>query len=162
MPSMTTGSGRIGHSLTGLGAVSSPALRFTGTSCSSKASQAPVRSDVDALDLVERDLLIQPVVELGGAGGLVPRDPGGDLEVAAVSQVLGVEPTLVSPAAKFFMGGGPSERPCRGQTGRRGSTWSRPTASRRWRRRGVLMTGLVLSENTCFPTGCQGLLELPI
>ena len=44
---------------------------------------------MDALDLVERDLLVQPVVELGGAGGLVPRDPGRDLEVAAVSQVLG-------------------------------------------------------------------------
>ena len=47
------------------------------------------RSDVDPLDLVERDLVVQPVVELGGAGGLVPRDPCRDLEVAAVSQVLG-------------------------------------------------------------------------
>ena len=28
--------------------------------------------------------------------------------------------------------------------------------------RGVLMAGLVPSENTCFPTGSQGLLELPI
>ena len=28
--------------------------------------------------------------------------------------------------------------------------------------RGVLMAGLVLSENTCFPTGSQGVLELPI
>ena len=25
-----------------------------------------------------------------------------------------------------------------------------------------LMAGLTLSENTCFPTGCQGVLELPI
>ena len=25
-----------------------------------------------------------------------------------------------------------------------------------------LMLGLTLSENTCFPTGCQCLLELPI
>ena len=32
---------------------------------------------------------LEPVVELGGAGGLVPRDPGRDLEVAAVSKVLG-------------------------------------------------------------------------
>ena len=47
-----------------------------------------MRSDVDALDLVERDLLVQPVVELRGASGLVPGDPGGDLEVTAVSQVL--------------------------------------------------------------------------
>ena len=39
-------------------------------------------------DLVERDLLVEAIVELGGAGGLVPRDPGRDLEVAAVSEVL--------------------------------------------------------------------------
>ena len=49
----------------------------------------PTCSDVDALDLVERDLFLQPIVELGGAGGLVPRDPGRNLEVAAVSKVLG-------------------------------------------------------------------------
>ena len=47
------------------------------------------RSDVDPLDLVERDLLTEAIVELGGAGGLVPGDPGRDLEVAAVSKVLG-------------------------------------------------------------------------
>ena len=41
----------------------------------------------------------------------------------------GVEPTLVSPAAKFVMQG-PSERSCRGQSGRRGSRGSRSTASR--------------------------------
>ena len=40
----------------------------------------------------------------------------------------GVEPTLVSPAAKFVMQG-PSERSCRGQNGRRGSRGSRSTAS---------------------------------
>ena len=44
---------------------------------------------MDALDLVERDRLAQAVVELTGAGGLVPRDLGGDLEVAAVPEVLG-------------------------------------------------------------------------
>ena len=83
---MTTESGRIGHFLTDPDAVSSPALRFAGTSRrSSRAPRAPIRSDVNALDLVERDFLVQPVVELRGAGGLVPGDPGGDLEVAAVS-----------------------------------------------------------------------------
>ena len=44
---------------------------------------------MDPLDFVERDLLAQAIVELRGAGGLVPRDPGGDLEVAAVAQVFG-------------------------------------------------------------------------
>ena len=47
--------------------------------------------------------------------------------------LVGVEPTLVSPTAKFFMRR-LSERPRRGQNGRRGSTWSRSTASRRRRR----------------------------
>ena len=47
-----------------------------------------MRSDVNALDFVERDLVRQAVVELGGADGLVPGDPGRDLEVAAVSKVL--------------------------------------------------------------------------
>ncbi len=47
------------------------------------------RSNVDALDLVERDLLGQPVVELRGSGRGVPRDPGRHLEVASVAQVLG-------------------------------------------------------------------------
>ena len=47
-----------------------------------------MHSDVDTFDLVERDLFGQAIIELRGAGGLVPRDPGGDLEVAAVSQVL--------------------------------------------------------------------------
>ena len=50
---------------------------------------APMRSDVNPLDLVERDLLAQAVVELRGAGGLVPGDPGRNLEVTAVPQVLG-------------------------------------------------------------------------
>ena len=49
----------------------------------------PGRSDVDTLDFVERDFLAEAVVELGGTGGLVPGDPGRDLEVAAVSKVLG-------------------------------------------------------------------------
>ena len=44
---------------------------------------------MDALDLVERDLFGQAIIELRGAGGYVPRDPRRDLEVAAVSQVLG-------------------------------------------------------------------------
>ena len=44
---------------------------------------------MDALDLVERDLFGQAIIEQRGAGGPVPRDPGRDLEVAAVSQVLG-------------------------------------------------------------------------
>ena len=44
---------------------------------------------MDALDLVERDLFGQAIIELRGAGRLVPRDPGRDLEVAAVSKVLG-------------------------------------------------------------------------
>ena len=35
-----------------------------------------------AADLVERCLLEQAVAELGGAGGLVPRDPCRDLEIA--------------------------------------------------------------------------------
>ena len=43
--------------------------------------------------------------------------------------IYGVEPTLVSPAAKFVMQA-PSERSCRGQNGRRGSRGSRSTASR--------------------------------
>ena len=86
---MTTESGRIGHFLTNLGAVASPALRFAGTRSSSRAPQAPLRSDVDALDLVARDLFLQPIVELRGAGGLVPGDPGHELEVAAVPQILG-------------------------------------------------------------------------
>ena len=44
---------------------------------------------MDALDLVERDLFGQAIIELRGAGGHAPRDPCRDLEVAAVSQVLG-------------------------------------------------------------------------
>ena len=50
---------------------------------------ALARSDVDSLELVERYLLAEPVVELDGAGRLVPGDPGRDLEVAPVAQVLG-------------------------------------------------------------------------
>ena len=62
--------------------------------CSSISSEtsrrrAPIRLDVNPLDLVERDLLTETIVELGGAGGLVPGDPGRDLEVATVSKVLG-------------------------------------------------------------------------
>ena len=44
---------------------------------------------MDALDPVDRYLFGQAIIALRGAGRLVPRDPGGDLEVAAVSQVLG-------------------------------------------------------------------------
>ena len=90
----------------------------------------------------------------------------------------GVEPTLVSPAAKFVIQR-PSERSCRGQNGRRGSRGSRFNGVKACCQRGRaktfcedgnvamldssrLMAGLTLSENTCFPTGCQGLLELPI
>ena len=87
---MTSESSRMGHSLTTPGALSSPALRFAATSprpC--RAPRAPRRSNVDPLDLVERDLLVQPVVELGGAGGLVPRNARRDFEVPAISKVLG-------------------------------------------------------------------------
>ena len=48
-----------------------------------------MHSNMDPLDLIERDLLTEAVVELRGAGGLVPRDPGRDLEVATVTKVLG-------------------------------------------------------------------------
>ena len=44
---------------------------------------------MDAFGLVERGLFGQAIIEQRGAGRLVPRDPGGDLEVAAVSQLLG-------------------------------------------------------------------------
>ena len=44
---------------------------------------------MNALDLVERYLFLQAVVELGSAGRLVAGDACRDLEVAAVSQVLG-------------------------------------------------------------------------
>lgn len=46
-------------------------------------------SNVNPLALVERNLVAQAIVELRGAGGLVPRDPGRDLEVTAVPEVLG-------------------------------------------------------------------------
>ena len=39
-----------------------------------------MHSDVDTFDLVERDLFGQAIIELRGAGGLVPRDPGGRSE----------------------------------------------------------------------------------
>ena len=45
--------------------------------------------DVDPLDLVERDLLTEAIIQLGGEGGLVPGNSGRDLEVAAVPKVLG-------------------------------------------------------------------------
>ena len=44
---------------------------------------------MDAFGLVERGLFGQAIIEQRGAGRLVPRDPDGDLEVAAVSQLLG-------------------------------------------------------------------------
>ena len=44
---------------------------------------------MNPFNFIQRDLFLQAIVELGGAGGLVPRDPGRDLEVAAVSEVLG-------------------------------------------------------------------------
>ena len=44
---------------------------------------------MDALGLVERGLFGQAIIEQRGAGRHVPRDPGGDPEVAAVSQLLG-------------------------------------------------------------------------
>lgn len=47
------------------------------------------RSGVDLLDLVERVLLAQAIVELCGAGGLVGRDPGRDLKVTAIWQGYG-------------------------------------------------------------------------
>ena len=39
----------------------------------------------DTLDHVKRALPMWPVVELRGAGGLVPGDPCGDFELTAVS-----------------------------------------------------------------------------
>ena len=60
-----------------------------------------MRSDVDALDFVEGDLLLQAVVELGGPGGLVAGDARGDLEVAAVSQVLGYSGAAEAVSADF-------------------------------------------------------------
>ena len=55
----------------------------------SRAFIAPTRSNVDPFDLVEGDLLWQAVVELGGAGGPVAGNARGDLEIAAVTQLLG-------------------------------------------------------------------------
>ena len=50
---------------------------------------ATKRSDVNPFNFIQRDLLAEAIVELGGAGGLVPGDQGRDLEVAAVPQILG-------------------------------------------------------------------------
>ncbi len=59
-------------------------------------------------DLVERDLLVEAIVELGGAGGLVPRDPGRDLEVAAVSEVLR-DPRTAEAVREVPKSGAPGE-----------------------------------------------------
>ena len=61
---------------------------------------------MDALDPVERDLFGQAIIELRGAGGPVPRDPGRDLEVAAVSQVLG-DPGAAEAVSADLGGGVP-------------------------------------------------------
>jgi hypothetical protein len=44
---------------------------------------------MNALDLVQGNLVLPAVVELGGPGRGVPGDPGGDLQGAAVAQVIG-------------------------------------------------------------------------
>lgn len=44
---------------------------------------------MDPLKRVEGDFLAEAIVELGGAGALVARNPGCGLEVATVSEVLG-------------------------------------------------------------------------
>ena len=44
---------------------------------------------MDPLDLVERELIIRPVIELRGAGRLMPGDLRGRLQLPAVSQVFG-------------------------------------------------------------------------
>ena len=64
---------------------------------------------MNPLYLIERDLLGQAVVELSGAGGLVASDTGGDLEVAAVSQVLGDPAAAEGVGADFAGEGGPAE-----------------------------------------------------
>ena len=52
------------------------------------AAQESPLSDVDPLDLVERDLLLQAVVELRGRCRLVSRDACGHLKLPAVAKVL--------------------------------------------------------------------------
>ena len=87
-----------------------------------------MRSEVDTLDLVERDLLAQTIVELGGAGGLVPGDPGCDLEVTAVPKVfgdpgpaeavctdLGGYPRFAGAALDHLEGAQARQRPVRGR-----------------------------------------------
>ena len=74
---------------------SSLALRFAGTT-----GITALRSG--ALHLVERGLLAQTVVELGGAGRLVPDVPGRGPEIAAVSQ--GLDAPLASEAVGANLG----------------------------------------------------------
>ena len=47
-----------------------------------------MRSDVNTFDLVERNLLVEPIVELGGGGRLMLGDRGRELEINAVSKLL--------------------------------------------------------------------------
>ena len=62
-------------------------------------------SDVDALDLVERDLVGQLVVELRGPCRGVARDPHHNLKVAPVARVFGdprpTEAVRVTPHALY-------------------------------------------------------------
>ena len=46
-------------------------------------------SNVNPLDLIQRNLILHPVVELRRARRLVAGDPRSDLEVATIPQILG-------------------------------------------------------------------------
>ena len=96
----------MGYCPVSAGAFSSHASGFAQRPCPGWAPPARLRSDVDALDLVERDLPGQPVVELRGAGGFVSGDSGRHLQVPAVSQVLG-DPGAAE-AVRADLGGEPS------------------------------------------------------
>ena len=47
------------------------------------------QTDLNALDLLEADLIVAAVIEAGGAGALVVGHLLGDLELAAVLEVFG-------------------------------------------------------------------------
>ena len=80
------------------------------------ASNSRSASSCRAETRSEASLAAQPRPGLWGVMAL----PDSELETLPVeTALLGVEPTLVSPAAKFVMQG-LSERSCRGQNGRRG------------------------------------------
>ena len=72
---MTTGSGQIGHSLTGLGAVSSPALRFAGTSAQARQNSLHKKYFPQIQSVMKRlyKLLVKSVIKEVVVRG---RDPG--------------------------------------------------------------------------------------